>query len=292
MTSDHRQAGGARQVTVAAVQCRLGGARRDNVGRVERLVREAASRGAQIVLPPELFEGPYFPREERAEAFDAAAPAEGHPTLERFAAVARELEIVIPVSFFERDRTEHFNSVAILDADGTNLGVYRKSHIPDGPGYEEKFYFRPGNTGFRVWHTRYATIGVGICWDQWFPECARAMTLQGAELLLYPTATGSEPHQPDLHTREPGQRVMVGHAVANVIPIVAANRIGTEGELTFYGASFVANERGDKLAELGREDEGCIQASFDLDTLRRQRAEWGFFRDRRPELYGALVGRD
>jgi N-carbamoylputrescine amidase len=279
---------GKRMVTVAAIQAPLGDDRATNVQRVDRLVREAAGRGAQIILPPELFETPYFCREEREEHFDLARPVEGNPTLERFAGVARELGVVIPVSFFERAGQAHYNSVAVLDADGRNLGVYRKSHIPDGPGYEEKFYFRPGNTGFRAFATRHATIGVGICWDQWFPECARAMTLLGAEVLFYPTAIGSEPEQPDLDTKDPWQRVMIGHTVANVVPLVAANRIGVEEGQRFYGSSFIANHRGDKVAELGRGDEGVIVASFDLAEVRRNRAAFGLFRDRRPELYGPL----
>ncbi len=276
-------------VTVAAVQCALGGERADNVARVTKLVREAAGRGAQVILPPELFEGPYFCRVERDEYFDWSRPAEGNPTIEHFARLAKELGVVIPVSFFEREGPHHYNSVAVLDADGTRLGVYRKSHIPDGPGYEEKFYFRPGDTGFRVWATRHAVLGVGICWDQWFPECARAMTLLGAELLLYPPAIGSEPHDPDLDTRDPWQRAMVGHAVSNVIPVVAANRIGTEDGQTFYGSSFVCNPRGDKVAELGRDEEGVALATFDLGAVRRARGAWGFFRDRRPDLYARLV---
>jgi N-carbamoylputrescine amidase len=277
-----------RKVTVAAIQCALGGSREENVARVERLVREAAKKGGQVILPPELFEGPYFCRHERESFFDWARPFEGNETVARFAAVARELGVAIPVSFFERAGQAHYNSVAMIDADGTVMGLYRKSHIPDGPGYEEKFYFRPGDTGFRVWATKHATVGVGICWDQWFPECARAMALLGAEVLFYPTAIGSEPHDPDLDTRDPWQRAMLGHAVSNVMPVVAANRVGTEEGQTFYGSSFVASGRGDKVAELGRADEGTIVATFDLEQTRRTRAAWGFFRDRRPELYGAL----
>ncbi|MFW6050464.1 MAG: N-carbamoylputrescine amidase [Myxococcota bacterium] len=277
------------EVTVAAIQCALADGREANVARVEGLVRQAAAQGAQIVLPPELFEGPYFPREEREDFFDLAHAADGHPTLARFEKLAKELAIVIPVSFFERDGMAHYNSLAVLDADGRRLGVYRKSHIPDGPGYQEKFYFRPGNTGFRVWHTRYAPIGVGICWDQWFPEAARAMALLGAEILFYPTAIGSEPHQPELDTKDPWQRVMIGHAVANAMPVVAANRHGVEGDMRFYGSSFVADPRGDRVATLDRDEDGVALATFDLDALRRHRAGWGFFRDRRPDLYGPLT---
>ncbi|HEX7578966.1 MAG TPA: N-carbamoylputrescine amidase [Thermoanaerobaculia bacterium] len=275
-------------LTVAALQCPLGGSVVENVARVEGHVREAAARGARVILPPELFEGPYFCREERDTFFTWARPAEGHPTIKRFAALARELGAVIPVSFFEKAGQAHYNSVAVVDTDGSVLGVYRKSHIPDGPGYEEKFYFRPGDTGFKAWVTKVGTIGVGICWDQWFPECARAMVLRGADVLLYPTAIGSEPANPSLDTRDRWQRVMQGHAVANVVPVVAANRIGEEDGQLFYGSSFVAGTDGAKVAELGRTEEGVVTATFDLESVRRERASWGFFRDRRPELYGLL----
>ena len=277
-----------KKVTVAAIQCALGGPRAANIARVERLVREAAKLGANVVLPPELLEGPYFCREEKAEHFAEARAVDDDEAVKRLREVARELGIVIPVSFFERAGQAYFNSVAVVDADGQVLGVYRKSHIPDGPGYEEKFYFRPGDTGFRVWKTRHGMLGVGICWDQWFPESARAMMLLGAEVLLYPTAIGSEPHEPDLDTRDPWQRAMIGHAVSNIVPVVAANRVGTEEGQRFYGSSFIADTRGDKAAELGRDDEGVIVASFDLEAVARTRAAWGFFRDRRPELYGVL----
>jgi N-carbamoylputrescine amidase len=279
-------------LTVAAIQCALGGSRDENVARVARWVRAAAGRGAKVVLPPELFEGPYFCRYERDEYFDWARPVESHPTLLVFSELARELGVAIPVSFFERAGQQHYNSVAVIDADGAVLGVYRKSHIPDGPGYEEKFYFRPGDTGFRVFRTKHAALGVGICWDQWFPECARAMTLLGAEVLLYPTAIGSEPNDPTLDTRGPWQKSMMGHAIANVIPVVAANRIGTEDGQTFYGSSFISDPRGDKVAELGAAEEGVAVSTFDLAKIRRARGAWGFFRDRRPELYGALVESD
>jgi N-carbamoylputrescine amidase len=282
----------ARSVTVAAIQCPLGGGREQNVARVEGHVREAAARGAHVVLPPELFEGPYFCREEKAEHFAQARMVEDDEAVARMRVVARELGLVVPVSFFERAGQAYYNSVAVIDADGAVLGVYRKSHIPDGPGYEEKFYFRPGDTGFRVWKTAHGTLGVGICWDQWFPESARAMMLLGAEILLYPTAIGSEPHDPDLDTRDPWQRAMIGHAVSNVVPVVAANRTGEEGGQRFYGSSFIADHRGDRVAELGRGDEGCVVGSFDLDALARTRASWGFFRDRRPELYEVLTTAD
>jgi len=279
-------------VALAAIQCPLGSSRAQNLARVEGHVRAAAAQGARIILPPELFEGPYFCREEHSEHFAEARPLEKDEAVARMRGLARELEVVVPVSFFERAGQAYYNSVAVVDADGSVLGVYRKSHIPDGPGYEEKFYFRPGDTGFKAWATRYGNIGVGICWDQWFPEAARAMMLQGAELLLYPTAIGSEPHEPDVDTRDPWQRAMIGHAVSNVVPVVAANRIGDEGGQRFYGSSFVADQRGDKVAELGRDDEGVIVAQVDLDRLARTRAGWGFFRDRRPDLYDVLMTAD
>lgn len=280
------------EVTVAAVQAALSDDIADNVVRLTELTREAASRGARIVLLPELFEGRYFPSRQSDDDFARARPVDEHPTVTHFAGLARELDVVIPVSFFEKSGPCYYNSVAVADGDGRILGVYRKSHIPDGPGYQEKFYFRPGNTGFRAWKTRHGTIGVGICWDQWFPEAARAMALAGAEILLYPTAIGSEPeapHQGLEGTREPWQRVMLGHAVANVVGLVAANRIGDEGVVTFYGHSFIADHRGEKLAELDAAAEGVITATFDRDFLRRERASWGFFRDRRPDLYGPLL---
>ena len=273
-------------VRVAAIQCAFTASQEDNVARVEALVREAAAQGAHVILPPELFEGLYFCREEKDAFFDWAKPAAGHPTITRFQGLAKELGVVIPVSFFERDQQAFYNSLALVDADGSVLGVYRKSHIPDGPGYEEKFYFRPGNTGFKVWDTRFGKLGVGICWDQWYPECARAMMLMGADVLLYPTAIGTEPENPHLDTKDLWQRAMIGHAVSNVVPVVAANRTGTEGDQTFYGHSFIADHRGEKVEELGRTESGVITANLDLDEIRRNR---GFFRDRRPDLYGLIV---
>jgi N-carbamoylputrescine amidase len=281
-----------RTLTVAAIQLQFLDERASNLKQVESSIREAAAAGAQVILPSELFEGHYFCREEREDGFGRAHPLKDHPTIGYFQAIAAELSVVIPVSFFEQAGPAYYNSVAVLNTDGAMLGVYRKSHIPDGPGYEEKFYFRPGDTGFRVWHTRVGTIGIGICWDQWFPECARAMALMGAEVLLYPTAIGSEPQDAELDTKDPWQRAMIGHAVANSIPVVAANRIGPEGELTFYGHSFIANHRGDKVAELGRMEEGVITATFDLDAIARYRAGFGLFRDRRPDLYGILMTAD
>jgi len=281
------------EVTVAALQTALTDDLAGNVARVTELVRDAAGRGAQIVLPSELFEGHYFCRTQREADFARAHPVERHPTLRHFQRLAAELGAVIPVSFFEQAGPEYYNSIAVFDADGRALGVYRKSHIPDGSGYQEKFFFQPGNTGFRAFATRFGTIGVAICWDQWFPEAARAMTLAGADVLFYPTAIGSEPEEPELDTRDAWQRVMIGHAVANAVGVVAANRIGAEGDgpgaITFYGSSFVADARGDKLAELGRTDAGIALARLDLTQIRRLRTSMGFFRDRRPSLYRSLI---
>jgi N-carbamoylputrescine amidase len=279
----------SRTVTIAVIQASLNVDIDTNVAKISDLVSKAAHQGAQVILPPELFEGAYFCREERDHFFDWAKPTENHPTIAHFQKLAQELNVVIPVSFFERSQQVYYNSLAMIDADGSLLGIYRKSHIPDGPGYEEKFYFRGGDTGFKVWDTAFGKIGVGICWDQWFPECARAMVLLGAEILLYPTAIGSEPEEPDLNTKDPWQRAMIGHAVSNVIPVAAANRIGLEGDQTFYGHSFIANHRGDKVAEFGDSEEGLILVSFDLDQIRLNRASFGFFRDRRPDLYQILL---
>ena len=228
--------------------------------------------------------------------FARAWPWREHPCVKALAPLAGELGVVLPISIFEREGPHYFNSLVIADADGALLGVYRKSHIPDGPGYQEKYYFRPGDTGFRVWATRHGRIGAAICWDQWYPEAARAMVLMGAQALLYPTAIGSEPHDPTLDTAVPWRRAMQGHAVANVIPIAGANRTGFEawpgypnGGQRFYGSSFVCDHRGDMVAELGRDEEGVAVASFDLDFLDAHRAAWGFFRDRRSDLYGSLT---
>ena len=284
-----------RNVTVAATQMACTWDTDANVERAVGLVREAASRGANIVLIQELFETPYFPVEEKSEYFSLAKPLEDHPTIAIMAALAKELEVVLPVSFFERAGNAYFNAIAIVDADGSVLGIYRKSHIPDGPGYEEKYYFNPGNTGFKVWKTRFATIGVAICWDQWFPECARAMALLDAEIFLYPTAIGDEPVS-SVDSRNPWQSVMRGHAAANMIPVVASNRIGAEksdnGTQTFYGSSFIADAGGEKVAEASRDQQTVIEATFDLDDLREQRAAWGFFRDRRTDLYQPLLSLD
>ena len=281
------------EITVAALQLAFSNDIDANIANVSRLVREAAGQGASVILPPELFEGEYFCRVEDEGLFANAAPVGEHKAVLAMQALAEALKVTIPTSFFEADGPHYYNSLAMIGPDGEIQGVYRKSHIPDGPGYEEKFYFRPGNTGFKVWPAPQTapgwTLGVGVCWDQWYPETARAMMLMGAELLFYPTAIGSEPHDPSLDTARLWRRAMVGHAVSNVVPIVAANRVGVEHDQTFYGTSFIADERGDILAELDREEEGVIVATLDLARIRRHRAAFGFFRDRRPELYGRLV---
>jgi N-carbamoylputrescine amidase len=283
-------------LTVAATQTFCTWNEAETLDRVEALVRQAARRGAQIVLPQELFAAPYFCRDELQSHFALAKPIDGHPVVERFRKLAAELQVAMPVSVFERAHNAYYNSIAMVDADGSVLGVYRKSHIPDGPGYEEKFYFNPGDTGFRVWKTRYGNVGCGICWDQWYPEAARCMALMGADVLLYPTAIGSEPQDGALDSQPHWTRVMQGHAGANLTPLVASNRIGTEqGERfaqTFYGSSFIADQTGALVAQAGRDAEEVLVARFDLDAIRAQRASWGLFRDRRPELYGAVLTYD
>ena len=287
----------ARRVTVAATQFACSWDLEANVLRAERLVREAHARGAQVILLQELFATPYFCIEQDAQHLALAESAADSPLLRRFGRLAGELGVVLPVSFFERDGNAYFNSLALFDADGARLGIYRKSHIPQGPGYQEKFYFSPGDTGFRVWHTRYGCLGAGICWDQWFPESARIMALLGAELLLFPTAIGSEPPPaPPVDSRLHWQRTQQGHAAANLMPLVASNRIGVERSrqdpvglhLRFYGSSFIADASGGLVAEADQESESIISASFDLEELRRARAGWFVFRDRRPDLYGPL----
>jgi N-carbamoylputrescine amidase len=252
-------------------------------------VREAAATGADIVLPSELFSDHYFCKTQEEHFFETAYPWAEHPAVLAMQDIAAEFGVVIPVSIFEKDGPEYYNSVVMVDADGTLLGVYRKSHIPDGPGYQEKYYFRPGNTGFRVWETLKGNIGIGICWDQWFPEAARAMALMGADLLLYPTAIGAEPQDGDLDTAARWRRAMQGHAVSNVIPVIAANRVGDEDGQVFYGTSFITDHTGEIETDLDRSEEGVITATFDLDEIDRDRAAWGFFRDRRPDLYDVLV---
>lgn len=274
---------------VAALQLPLGGDERENIFAVSGLVAEAAEQGAQIILPPELFASPYFCKTEDEELFALAQPVgESAPVL-AMQKLARQFGVAIPASFFERDGPHHYNSLAMIDCDGEIMGVYRKSHIPDGPGYEEKYYFRPGNTGFKTWDLFGTRIGVGICWDQWYPESARAMALMGAEILFYPTAIGSEPYDADLDTSRMWRRAMQGHAVSNCMPVVASNRIGLEDEQAFYGHSFIANQWGDLIAEYGSDETGVLVTTFDLEEVRTHRAGMGFFRDRRPELYGRLT---
>jgi N-carbamoylputrescine amidase len=283
-----------RTLKVAAIQASFGPDMAANIAKVEKLVRHAAKSGAQVILPPELFQGIYFPTRQDPKWFATAYPAREHPAVKAMQALAEKLKVVIPVSFFEKDGPRHYNSVAIADSGGEILGVYRKSHIPDGPGYQEKYYFRPGDTGFKAWRTRHGTIGAGICWDQWYPEAARAMVLEGAEILLYPSAIGSEPYNATLDTHRQWQRAMQGHAVSNAVPVVAANRIGIEendgASQCFYGHSFIADHRGEIVVELGETKEGVVAYSFDLDEIASYRADWGFFRDRRPDLYAKSLG--
>jgi N-carbamoylputrescine amidase len=282
--------------TVAATQFACTWDRDANVATAEKLIREAAGRGAQIILIQELFETPYFCKDHISRHLELAKPLDGHPAVEHFRSLARELKVVLPVSVFEQAGKAFYNSLVMVDADGSVLGSYRKSHIPEGPGYHEKFYFSPGDTGFKVFDTAYAKLGVAICWDQWFPETARCMALMGAEILMYPTAIGSEPQDDSIDSSGHWQRTMQGHAAANVMPLVASNRIGTEkGEkytMTFYGSSFIASHTGEKIAEADRATESVLTAEFDLDEVRRYRQAWGVFRDRRPDLYYPLLSLD
>jgi len=282
----------SRIVTVAATQMACSWDLEANIETAEKLVREAAAQGAQIILLQELFEAPYFCQKPNADFLQLATTVEDNVAIKHFQKIAKELQVVLPISFYELAGRARFNSIAIIDADGSNLGIYRKSHIPDGPGYHEKYYFNPGDTGFKVWTTRYAKIGVGICWDQWFPECARSMALLGAEILFYPTAIGSEPHDKTISSRDHWQRVQQGHAGANLMPLIASNRIGNEKQdgydITFYGSSFIANQFGEKVQELDKTEEGVLVQRFDLDELEHIRSAWGSFRDRRPNLYTAL----
>ena len=277
------------KVTVAALQLAFSDDMDENIAAATALVRQAAARGAKIIQPPELFEGPYFCKVEEESLFAQARPLSEHPAVLAMQKLAAELQVYIPTSFFERDGQHHYNSLAMIGDAGEVMGVYRKSHIPDGPGYEEKYYFRPGNTGFKVWETRYGAIGVGICWDQWYPETARIMALMGAEMLFFPTAIGSEPYDAELDTSRMWRRAMVGHAVSNVMPVIAANRIGDEDGQSFYGNSFITDEWGDLMAEAGKDETGALVVTLDLDQARRHRAGMGFFRDRRPDLYGRLI---
>ncbi|HET9331746.1 MAG TPA: N-carbamoylputrescine amidase [Steroidobacteraceae bacterium] len=290
-----------RPVSVAAIQMACDWDAAGNIARAERLVREAARQGAQVILLPELFETPYFCIEQDARHLALARPVAENQAVRHFAGVARELGVVLPISFFERAGPAYFNSIAVLDADGTNLGVYRKSHIPNGPGYQEKNYFAPGDSGFRVWATRFARLGIGICWDQWFPETARVMALMGAELFLFPTAIGSEPPPAlPVNSREHWQRTQQGHAAANLTPLIAANRYGLERSIQdpkglyirFYGSSFIADPMGAKVAEAGEEGDAVLKYTFDLNAVAQLRDNWFVFRDRRPDLYGALVSLD
>jgi N-carbamoylputrescine amidase len=279
-----------RTVRVAALQAAFGEDMAANIEKVARLIRAAAKDGAEVILPSELFQGPYFCKTEETKYFATAYPYREHPVVTKLAPLAADLGVVLPLSIFERAGQEYFNSLVMVDDKGALMGLYRKSHIPDGPGYEEKFYFKPGDTGFKVWETRFGRIGVGICWDQWFPEAARAMMLAGADVLFYPTAIGSEPENAGLDTQPRWRRAMIGHSVSNVVPVVAANRTGDEGGQVFYGSSFITDDGGDFLAEMNRTEEGFIAATLDLDAIAERRAGWGFFRDRRPGLYHALTG--
>jgi N-carbamoylputrescine amidase len=282
------------KLTVAALQLALGSSdEQENIAAVSALVEEAAGKGARIVLPPELFSGPYFCKVEDDALFATARPLAEHPSVLAMQALAKSLKVAIPTSFFERDGHHYYNTLAMIDAGGEILGTYRKSHIPDGPGYEEKFYFRPGNDGFKTWDVAGTRIGVGVCWDQWYPETARVLALKGAELLFYPTAIGSEPKDPEMDTSRLWRRAMIGHAVSNCMPVIAANRIGLENECggdgqRFYGHSFVCDEWGDLIEQFGAEESGALVATLDLAAAARHRASWGFFRDRRPQLYGRI----
>ncbi len=279
-------------LTLAVTQMACSWDRAANIADAEKLVREAAAQGANLILLQELFETPYFCSEQNAEHHALAQPFANNPLVAHFAALAKELGVVLPVSFYERTERQFFNSMAMVDADGEVLGLYRKTHIPDGPGYQEKFYFTPGDTGFQVWDTAVGRIGVGICWDQWFPEAARAMSLMGADVLLYPTAIGSEPQDASVQSKAHWQTTMQGHAAANMAVVAASNRIGTEkvgDELTFYGGSFIADQAGQKVVEMD-DGAGVALATFDLEAIRKARSAWGMFRDRRPETYSAIAG--
>lgn len=280
-----------RKIKIAATQMECTWNTDENIQKAEELIRQATGEGANIILLQELFETPYFCQQQKFEYMKLATPVENNKAILHMQKLAKELQVVIPVSFFERTANTAFNSVAILDADGTNLGIYRKTHIPDGLPYAEKFYFSPGDTGFQVWNTAYGKIGVGICWDQWFPEAARCMVLQGAEILLYPTAIGSEPNL-NIDSKPHWQHCMQGHAAANMVPVVASNRIGTEidgTEMTFYGSSFIADHHGTILKQADRSTQMVLVQEVDLDQNATERREWGIFRDRRPEMYQTII---
>lgn len=280
-------------VNVACIQMSVSDSKSDNITKAENKVREAAANGANIILLQELFAGFYFCIDQKPEFFDWAESLKESEVVARMSGLAKELGVVLPVSFFERDGQAFYNSLVMIDADGRVLDLYRKTHIPDGPGYQEKYYFTPGNTGIKVWDTKFGRIGCGICWDQWFPELARTLALNGAELIFYPTAIGSEPPYPDLDSKDHWQRTMQGHAAANMTPVIAANRVGKEfGEnsfIEFYGSSFMTNGTGEKIAEAGRSEETILYASYDLKAIRHERRSFGLFRDRRPEKYDAIV---
>lgn len=281
-----------RKIKVAATQMSCSRNREETLNKAEKMVREAARKGANIILLQELFETPYFCQTEKPEYLELATTLEENPAVRHFQKVAKELDVVLPISFYERFHNTQFNSVAVIDADGSILGIYRKTHIPHNPLYEEKYYFTPGDTGFRAFQTKYGTIGVGICWDQWFPETARALALLGAEILLYPTAIGSET-DPDYDSSSHWRNTMAGHAAANIMPVVASNRIGCEKEgesqMTFYGHSFIADQQGNIVQSLDTQEEGVLVAEFDLDEIAVLRRRWGLFRDRRPEMYDVLL---
>ena len=285
-----------REVTLAATQMTCSKNNTENIDKAESIIRKAAEMGAQIILIQELFESTYFCMDQKDELFQLSKPFENHPTIERMAKLASELNVVLPISFFEKANRAHYNAIAVINANGEILGKYRKSHIPDGPGYQEKFYFNPGDTGFKVWDTAYAKIGIGICWDQWFPEVARIMALKGAEVLLYPTAIGGEPEDDGFDSSDMWQRVMIGHSAANQIPVVASNRIGTEQGQDisnyFYGRSFITNHVGDKIAEASRDKEEILIGKVSLDEAENLRNVWGVFRDRRTDLYSDLLKLD
>ena len=285
-----------REVTLSATQMTCSKNNTENIDKAESIIRKAADMGAQIILIQELFESTYFCMDQKDELFQLSKPFENHPTIERMAKLASELKVVLPISFFEKANRAHYNAIAVINANGEILGKYRKSHIPDGPGYQEKFYFNPGDTGFKVWDTAYAKIGIGICWDQWFPEVARIMALKGAEVLLYPTAIGGEPEDDGFDSSDMWQRVMIGHSAANQIPVVASNRIGTEQGQDisnyFYGRSFITNHVGDKIAEASRDKEEILIGKVSLDEAENLRNVWGVFRDRRTDLYSDLLKLD
>ncbi|MDN2487000.1 N-carbamoylputrescine amidase [Kosakonia sacchari] len=288
-----------RNVTVAATQMACSWDLDKNIQNAERLVREAHSKGAQVILIQELFAAPYFCIDQSPEHYALAQAVANSPLIKHFSALAKELEVVLPLSLFEKCNNAYYNSLVMIDADGSVLDTYRKTHIPNGPAYQEKQFFIPGDTGFKVWNTRYAKIGVGICWDQWFPETARVLALQGAEIIFYPTAIGSEPAYPDIDSQPHWTRVQQGHAAANVIPVIASNRIGTETskyieglEMTFYGSSFIADQTGELVEQANKTDEAVLVHTFDLDAIAAQRAAWGLFRDRRPNMYSAIATSD